>query len=237
MSSPSVDDRLTRYNIVLPLLCTTQTPSKSGAQVGWTCNLGESGTCLALPKRLPLNQPLRLCFQTNGGPLKAEGRLVWVGQSGFDLIRHGVAFTRIAPEHQRTLREVLLSQGHVRPAGVRLSVALPVTCRSRGQAHLSVQGRVGDISRGGLLLYLPQVQPTGMELVVTLNTPAGPLALGGTVVWVEAAKRRPSRESIRHGLQFTVLDAAIELALARLLTVMPRPTQPLTHGAEALRLR
>ena len=236
MSPTSMDHRLTRYPVVLPLLCTVPTSSRTGPQVGWTRNLGESGTCLVLPKRLPLTQPLHLCFQTDGGPLKAEGRVVWAGQPGVDLIRHGVAFTRIAPEHRRVLRDLLLSQGHVRPAGVRLSVALPVTCRCRGQARPPLQGWTGDISRGGLSLGLPQVLPPATELVITLHPPAGPLTLAGTIIWVEAAKRRASREWIRHGLQFTVLDAAVDLALARLLTMLPQPTQPAPLREEALHL-
>jgi len=237
MPASSGDDRLTRYTIVLPVMCTTQTPSRSRAQVGWTRNMGESGTCLVLPERLPENQPLRLCFQTDGGHLKAEGRVVWVGQLGLDLIRHGIAFTRIAPEHRRALRDLLLVQGHVRPAGLRLSVSMPISCRCRGLAGPPVQGRTGDISRGGLLLCLPRVLSAGTELVGTLQTPAGPLTLGGTIVWVEASKRRLSSESIRHGLQFTILDAAIELALARLLTEIPRSMPPSAGKTEALRQR
>ncbi|HWT79341.1 MAG TPA: hypothetical protein VN648_11125, partial [Candidatus Methylomirabilis sp.] len=91
--------------------------------------------------------------------------------------------------------------------------------------------------RGGLLLCLPRVLSAGTELVGTLRTPAGPLTLGDTIVWVEASKRRLSSESIRHGLQFTVMDAAIELALARLLTEIPRSTPPSAGKTEALRIR
>jgi hypothetical protein len=137
-----------------------------------------------------------------------------------------VAFTRIDADHRLLLRDLLLSKGHVRPAGLRLSVALPVTCRCRGQARPPIQGLTGDIGRGGLSLALPEVLPPATKLLVTLRTPAGPLTLPGTVVWVEASKRRRSRTSIRHGFQFTVLDAAVVLALARLLTVIPRHTQP-----------
>ncbi len=236
MSAATVDHRLTRYPIVLPLLYTARTLSRSRTEVGWTRNLGEGGACLLLPERLSLNLPLHLRLQTDGAPIKTQGQVVWVGKPGFDLVRHGVAFTRIAPDHRRALRILLLSQGHVRPAGVRLSVALPVTCRYRRQARPPVQGWTGDISRGGLSLVLPQVLSPATELVVTLHAPAGPITLGGTIVWVEASKRRPPRESIRHGLQFTVFDAAVELALARLLTKMPRPTQPLPRGEERLRL-
>jgi len=237
MSTSSVDQRLTRYPIVLPLLCTGRTPSRSGAEVGWTRNLSESGTCLLLPRRLPLTLPVHLCFQTDGGPFKAEGRVVWAGQPGFDLVRHGVAFTRIAPDHRHALRGLLLPQRNARPAGVRLSAALPVTCRCRGQARPPIQGWTGDISRGGLSIGIPQVLPRATDLVVTLHAPSGPLTLAGTVIWVEVSKRRTSRASIRHGLQSTVLDAAVELALGRLLTMMPRPTQsPPPDEQEALRL-
>jgi hypothetical protein len=195
--------------------------------------LGENGTCLVLPKRLPLTQPLHLCFQTEGGPLKAEGRVVWVGPPGGELVRHGVAFTRMAPEHRQALRAVLLAQGHVRPAGVRLSVVLPVTCRCRGAAQPPLTGWTGDISRGGLSLRLAQGLPPATELLLTLHPPAGPLTVAGTIVWVETSTRRAARDSIRHGVQFTLLDAAVDLALARLLTRRPSPAP---HGEDALRL-
>ena len=147
-----------------------------------------------------------------------------------------MVFTRISPDHRRVLHDLLLANGHVRPAGVRLAVTLPVTCRFRGQARLPLQGWTADMSRGGLSFDLPQLLPTGTDLVVTVRHPTGPLSLAGTVVWVEASRRRPPRGSIHHGFQFTVLDAAVELALARLLTRMPRFPQPLPRAAQGLLL-
>jgi len=232
MAAASVDQRFTRYPIVLPLLYTARTPAQNGAEGGWTHNLSEGGACLLLPERLPPRLRLHLHLQTDGAPLEAEGRVIWSGKIGSDLVRHGVAITRIHADHRLLLQDLLLSKGRIRPAGVRLSVALPIMCRCKGQARPPIHGLTGDIGRGGLSLALPDALPPATELVATLRTPAGPLTLPGTVIWVEASKLRGSRTSIRHGLQFTVLDAAVVLALARLLTVIPLQSQ-LPQPAEA----
>lgn len=236
MSSASADQRSTRYTIVVPLLYTARTSVRQRDEVGWTRNLSENGACLLLPERLPLKLSLHLRLQTDGAPFGAEGQVVWAGKPGFDLVRHGIDFTRISPDNRLALRDLLRSNGHVRPAGVRLAVALLATCRCRGQARPPIQGWIADISRGGLSLRLPQALPPGTDVVVTLRSPAGPLTLVGTVVWVESSRRRTSKESIRHGLQFTLLDTAVELALARLLTMMPRHGQPLARVEQGLRL-
>jgi c-di-GMP-binding flagellar brake protein YcgR len=234
LSGASVDGRLTRYPIALPLLYTARRSTRHRAEAGWTRNLSESGACLLLPERLPLKLTLQLRLQTDGGPINAEAQVIWAGKPGFDLVRHGVAFTRIAPDQRRALRDLLRWSGSVRPAGLRLSVAVPITCRCRGQAQPPVQGWSVDLSRGGLSFTLPHALPLGTELVITLRTPTGPLTLAGTVVWAEASRRRPRKESVRHGFQFSILDAAVDLALARLLTMMPRYRRPSAHAEQGL---
>ncbi len=236
MAGAHVDGGLTRFPIALPLQYTVRIPARHGSEVGWTRNLSESGACLLLPERLPIKISIQLLLQTDGGPIKAEARVIWAGKPGFDLVRHGVAFTRIAPDQRRALRDLLRWSGSVRPAGLRLSVEVPITCRRRGQAQPPIPGWTVDLSRGGLSLRLPQALTPGTELIITLPAPTGPLTLAGTVVWVEASRRSPRKETVRHGFQFTILDAAVELALARLLTLLPRSDRPSARPAHGLLL-
>ena len=236
MAGAHVDGRLTRFPIALPLQYTVRLPARHGSEVGWTRNLSEGGACLLLPERLPIKICIQLLLQTDGGPIKAEARVIWAGKPGFDLVRHGVAFTRMAPDQRRAFRNLLRWSGSVRPAGLRLSVSVPITCRCRGQAHPPIPGWTVDLSRGGLSFSLPQALPPGTELIVTLPAPTGPLTLAGTVVWVEASRRCPRKEAVRHGFQFTILDAAVELALARLLTLLPRSSRPSARPAQGLLL-
>ncbi len=222
----------TRYPLILPVLCSS---SGTQTQAGWTSNLSSAGGCLMLPQRLPLAQTLRLRFQTNGEFLEAEGRVVWVGQSGSDLIGHGVAFIQMAPLHREALLWLLLKQGLVRPAGLRVAVTLPVTCRCPDEAQPPLRGYTSNLSRGGVAVALPQPLPLGTELVITLQAPEWPLTLAGTVVRVEAASGRGPGELIRHGVRFPALDPANDLALARLVTRFPYSPLAVPREPEALR--
>ncbi len=228
MAYTSGNRRFTRSPLVLPVLCTADPATRVGSQAGWTRNLSPTGGCLVLPERLPLAQPLQLGFQTAGGLLEAEARVVWVGHPDCDLRGHGVFFTRMAPAPRRVLLELLCTQGLVRPAGLRLAVSLPVTCQGQGQPPL--RGWTSNLSRGGLALALPQRLPGGTAVVLTLHAPPDALTLAGTVVWGEGEPGRSPGEAIRHGVRFPVLDPVSDLALARLVTRLPRPPRPAQHA-------
>ncbi len=228
MATACYDQRSTRYPLVLPALYAPV--GRSRPLVGWTRNLSATGSCLVLPERFPLNQPLHLGVQTDSGLILAEGQVVWTKLSRFNFLRHGVAFTRMAPAHLRALVN-LLAQEDNRPAGVRLAVALPVTCRCRRTILSPFSGWTGDLSRGGTLLYLSRMLPRSEEIVVTLHAFGEPLTLAGTVVWVDPVNARANRSLIRHGVQFNILDPAVDLALARLMALTPRLTYPRHDGS------
>lgn len=208
-----------RYSIRLPLLHKAESSGADRAEMGWTHNMGEGGACVELAERLQPPGPIRVRLQTAKGAIELETRLIWsreADSSGGGTL-HGMAFLQIAPEQLEDLRELLLSEGAVRHAGVRWPLDIPVTCQPQGPLGPPVQGRTGDIGRGGLLLRLPEALPPGTRLEVTLHAPQEPLTVFGEVVWMEAAERRTPGELIGHGLRFTSLGRSLSTALGSLL--------------------
>ncbi len=215
--------RFARYLIVLPLLYKSRGPAPSRVGVGWTRNLGEGGTCAELNERLQLGTPLTARLQMDRGLVEVEAHVVWVQDPApvAGGIQHGLAFDSIPPDQQHILQDVLVSRGEKRRAAVRLPLDIAVTCRPKGQAGPSLPGRTGNISRGGLLLYLSQVVPPETVLELTLHSPYGPLTAEGVIVWVAPPERRTPGEPIRHGLRFTVLGWTTSLSLGLFLVEAP----------------
>lgn len=218
MAERSEQRRFRRYPIQLPLLHTPKNPAHARTGAGWTRNLSEGGACVELGEHLPSRMPLRVRLRTDRGAIEAEAQVVWAGGSrlGDGGICHGMAFTRIAPDHLQALGDLILTRGLVRQAGVRIPFEVAVACRLRGQAGPPLEGWTRDVSRGGLSLRLPRVLPPGAALEVTLHTPAGPLRADGAVTWVAPPEGRTPGGPIRHGLQFTALDwsSVVSLGLA-----------------------
>ena len=220
MPKLSESRRFPRYSIQIPLLHRLKIPVSFRSGVGWTRNLSEGGACVELAERLSPQMSLFLVLRTDRRSILAEADVVWAGESSPARggIPHGVAFTRIATEESRALRDLLRSEGEAGHAAVRLPLELSVTCRRKGEAGSSLQGWTGNISRAGLLLHLPQALPPGTELELTLHSVNGPLAAEGTIVWVEASEGRTLAASIRHGFRFSELGWSISLSLGLLLT-------------------
>jgi c-di-GMP-binding flagellar brake protein YcgR len=161
-----------RYLIQLPLLHREPAPSAVG--VGSTKNLSQGGACVELAERLHEKTPLHARLQTDRGIIHVEARVVWSGDPApRGGILHGVAFVEVAPEHDRALCALLLSQGEVRQAGVRLPLELAVTCRPKGHPDPPIQGQTGNLSRGGLLVRLPLTLPPDTVIELTLHTRTG----------------------------------------------------------------
>ncbi len=221
----TVKRQLPRYSIQLPVLHQPRAPAAGGKGVGWTHNLSEGGACVELDERLPVPSPLRLRLQTEGGAIEVEAEVVWeVEAQGAEEadpaergILHGVAFSPLAPDQLQALRTLLASEAEERRAGVRLPLDLAVTCEAKGAGGSPVQGRTENMSRGGLLLRLSQVLPSGTVLELTLHPADGPVTAEGEIVWVEPPEKRTPSEPIRHGLRFTALGWSRSLSLALLL--------------------
>lgn len=211
--------RFTRYPIVLPLLHRGRGPAPVPTGAGWTCDLSGGGARLRLAEQFRPQDSLSLRFQTDCGPIEGDAQVVWGGNPDPDGggIQHGVAFTHLPPDQLQPLRGILTSQKPWWHARDRLPVEVPMTCRLQRRPGPALQGRTRNISRGGLLLLLPQVLSPGAALEVTLHTPAGSLAAAGTIVWADPRGRQLPGKLTKHGLRFTALTWSTSLALARFL--------------------
>ncbi len=211
--------RFTRQQIALPLLHRPKDATGARAGAGWTCDLSAAGARIEVAEHF---EPLKIIYvylQTDYGSIEGEARVIWAvdGPPREGGIRHGVAFTHLAPDHCQVLQELLSSLKPWLVARGRLPLNLPVTCRPLRQPRPPLQGRTGNFSRGGVLLCLPKAltPPTALEL--TLCRPTETLTLTGIVVWAEPVGRQGQGGLIAHGLRFTSLDWITSLALARFL--------------------
>jgi hypothetical protein len=192
-------------------------PAKIG--VGWTRSLSEGGATVELAERLRSLSPLRVRVQTDRGALEAEAQVVWIGGRAPDGggILHGLAFTRIAPEHFQTLCDILPPLAMRRHAGIRLPLDLAVTCQPTNPPGPPLHGRTANVNRGGFLLRLPRLLPPRTRLEVTLHAAKAPLWVEGAVVWVEPPEIWKPGESIGHGVQFIAPSWSTMLSLSLLL--------------------
>jgi len=220
MSNPSERRRFHRYPVQLPLVFMAVAPAPAKRGAGWTRSLSEGGATVALAERLRPQLSLRVRFQTDQGAIETEAQVVWIGGRAPEGggILHGLAFTRIAPESFQTLRDVLVLLAMRRHAGIRLPLDLPVTCQPTHPPGSPLDGRTGNVNRGGLFLRLPRLLPPGTRLELTLHTAKAPLTVQGTVVWVEPPEMWKPGESIGHGFQFTGPSWSTMLSLGLLLT-------------------
>lgn len=220
MLQVAVQRKCPRYPIQLPLLYRPKLPTlMNNVGAGWTRDLSESGACIELAERLQPKGLLTLRLRTDRGPIQAEAQVVWVGEPAplCGGIPHGLTFTLVAPDQSQSLRELLLPLSMAPHAGVRLPVDLPIKCQPKNPPGVALQGRTGDMSRGGLLLLLPEALSPRTALEATLHTATGPLSVAGVIVWTEPPERRRYGRSIKHGMQFTSLDWSISLYLGLLL--------------------
>ncbi|MGE5851459.1 MAG: PilZ domain-containing protein [Candidatus Methylomirabilota bacterium] len=211
--------RFTRYPIVLPLLHGGKGPALASTGVGWTCDLSGGGARVRLAERFGPQDSLHLRFQTDVGAIEGDAQVVWTGapDPAGGGIQHGVAFTNLSPDQLIPLRGVLTSQKPWWQPRNRLPVDVPVTCQLQRRPGPALQGRTVNMSRGGLMLLLPQVLSQGTVLEVTLQTSPGLLTAAGTIVWADLRGRQALEKLIRHGLSFTAVNWSTSLALARFL--------------------
>lgn len=220
MPEPSERRQFHRYPIHVPFLHKSENPGSTSTGVGWTRDLSEGGACVELDRRLSAPTPLQVRLQTDRGAVEAEARVAWIGGRAPEGggVLHGLAFSRIAPEHFKTLCDVLLPLALRRHTGIRLPLDLAVTCQPTNPPGPPLHGRTGNVNRGGLLLRLPRLLPPGTSLEVTLHTAKAPLTVEGMVVWVEPPEIWKPGESIGHGFQFTAPSWSTMLSLGLLLT-------------------
>jgi hypothetical protein len=229
MSEWSVPRSSPRYAIQIPFLHKPRSAASTRAGVGWTCNLSEGGACVELAEPLRPHMPLWGRLQTDGGLIEMQAKVAWARNPGSPEggILHGVTFTQITPDQLSALQTLILSKGLVRHPRVRLPLEAPVTCWRRGESGSPLFGGTRDVSRGGLLLRLPQVVPPETRLDVTLHHPSWLLMVEGAIVWVAPPEGRTPGGPIRHGFRFTQPTWSTSLALGLLLTEPLRDFPPL----------
>ncbi len=211
--------RFPRFEIHVPFLYTALAHASATRGAGWTRSLSEGGATVELSERLRPLTTLRLRLKATQGILEAEAQVVWNGgrvpEGGGQV--HGLAFTKIAPDQVQALRETLRPLTVMRHAGVRLPLDVPIICHPKNPAGSPLQGRTGNVNRGGLFLRLPRLLPPGTAVEVTLHAPMERLTVDGAVVWVEPPEIWKPGESIGHGVRFTALDWPALLSLGLLL--------------------
>ncbi len=217
LTTHAVERRFPRYRISLPLLHRPKARKALNVGIGWSRDLSEGGACVELAERLRVQRPVRIQIQTDAGAIQAEARVVWRKDTPEGGSLHGVAFTHVAPDQLKVLRDVIHRKGERGDAGIRLPLEVSVTCQPVGQEAAPIAGWTGDVGRGGLLLRLPTPLSPGTALDLTLHTPHGPLTAQGVVVWVASPERQPSEGPIPHGLRFTTLGWSTMLSLGLLL--------------------
>jgi c-di-GMP-binding flagellar brake protein YcgR len=219
----SAQRRHPRYPIKLPILFKVTDPQAPQAGVGWTRDLSEGGACLELGVHLEPSTALRLLLRTETRSLELDAEVVWAGQPASEgqAVLHGVAFTDLNAEKQQALRDLFLPRTRAEGEGVRIPLELPVSCRPKGMKEPVLQGCTGDISRGGLLLLLPEVIPPGFALEISLHTARGEIATEGVIVWVGSKDEQTAGGFVRHGFQFTGISWPDQMTLGLLLTETP----------------
>lgn len=223
-----------RYLVHLPFLYRVNAPGSSGLEMGWTFDLSERGACVELAQRFPPPLTLHLILQTDRASIEVDAEVVWAGTPALPGgILHGVIFKWTAPEHLQALRDLLPSIGPAGTTGVRLHLDLPISCHLNGHGGPLLEGRTGDISREGLLIFLPRVIAQDTELEITVHTPVEPLIMPGKIVWVRSPEQATPGELIAHGFCFTSLRWCTPLILATLLGKAVQKQRPSSRSTRS----
>ncbi len=211
--------RCSRYQLRLPVVFRAEVAGEDRTGVGWTCNLSESGLCVELDERLRPETLLALQIYTDRGSIDVRGRVVWVGRpGGLDHgIPHGVGLEKLPPEQRQALHGMLLPLSMVPHADVRLPLRLPVSCQCKEHTRELLQGQTGNLSRAGMLVYLPQALSPGTVLGISLPTAKGGIRVEGRVTWASPQARNQPGQPIPHGVRFIFLRWAESLLLGLLL--------------------
>jgi hypothetical protein len=206
--------------------------------MGWTFDLSEQGACIELAQRFPPATSMRLNLQTDRRTIEVDAEVAWAGTPALPGgILHGVILNHIAPDHRQALRDLLPTTAPAGTAGVRLHLELPITCHLNGQGAPCFEGRTGDVSREGLLIFLPVTLAQDTELEITLHAPGEPLRMPGKIVWVRSAANTPPGEPIAHGFRFTSLRWCTPLILAALLGKPLQDRQPSSRSPKKALVR
>ena len=194
--------RYLRHPVRVPVLykkLNQEAPAPTG--MGWTEDLGEHAACLKLPTTLHLGWTLGLVIFAEPEVIEAEGRVVWVragGQRHF--YYHGVEFVRLSPAYYESLLKALPQDKPAQQRGTyRFPMTRPVECQVGGVHTPPMEGQTADVSRAGVMVFLPRRIPPRTRIEITL-APPHPDRIRGRVRWVADVDDNPGL--IRHGIEF-----------------------------------
>jgi c-di-GMP-binding flagellar brake protein YcgR len=232
MTQTISERRFPRFDVQVPVRHASAATPQAPSRVGWIRNLSQGGACIEMEERLPAPSPLQIRLQTDQGSVDVEAQVVWEAERAPEKpedgggVLCGVAFTYLAPEQMQAIQTLLPAEGAMRRSEVRVPLDLPVTCQARGSEGRPLEGKTGNISRGGLLLRLSQELPTGTLVDLTLHGTEGPIHGEGEVVWMDPAEQRTPGAPIKHGVRFTAMGWSRARTLALLLTGSQQPAAP-----------
>ena len=223
MSEWTAKRRHPRHPIRLPVLYKVTDPAAARAGVGWSRDLSEGGACVELAEYLEPMSPLTLLLRTGEGGLELEAEVVWAAQSeaAGQPVLHGVSFVQLSEAQGKALNKLFTLKEHTRLQGLRLPLELPISCRPKGMTGPVMQGHTGDVSRGGLLLLLPEAIPPDFPLEITIQTRRGNVEAQGVIVWGGSKEKHAAGEMFRHGFKFTDISWPHQMTLGLLLAEMP----------------
>ncbi|MFQ5881156.1 MAG: PilZ domain-containing protein [Candidatus Methylomirabilales bacterium] len=193
--------RFPRYAIQVPVLfrrLDQEGPAQAG--IGWTLDLSEGGACLELQVELPVGCLLGLVIFANPETVEAEARVVLVEGRLKETFVHGVEFLQLPPAQYDALLKALPQEKTLRQKTIRLPITLPAYCKPIRTNTPSLEGWTGDISRTGVMVFLPQVLSPNTEVEITLQTAQGQLRLPTQVRWADTSTDGVG--PFRHGLEF-----------------------------------
>ncbi|MFQ5839423.1 MAG: PilZ domain-containing protein [Candidatus Methylomirabilales bacterium] len=193
--------RFPRHPIQVPVLYRRlDLEDPAGADIGWSMDLSEGGARLDLRALVRVGSRLGLVLFTHPEAVEAEARVIWTRKQDYDAVHHGVEFLYLPSTHFTALLKAFPQEHSVRQRAIRLPITLPAQCRAPCEGLPPLRGWTGDISRTGVLLFLPRQLPLNTEAEVTLEDARGKLRLPGRVRWVDGS--RNGMGPIRHGIEF-----------------------------------
>ena len=193
-----------RLPLRMPVRCEGRAVA-SYRTLGFTKNVSRSGLLLEAPQVMVQGATTHLRMLTGTRIASAEAAVVWTSEASPG--RMGFRFTKMSRADAFALEELLAFQGGPTPrSSLRIPIDLEVTCLVPPNTRL--QGRVENLSDGGLLVVLPQAVPPRTRVSV-----AGPAWLALPPVEAEIVWTRDSlqKEGALHGLRVLADETGKEL--------------------------
>lgn len=133
--------------------------------------------------------------------VEVEGSVVWVRAGGQRTsYHHGVEFLHLTPAYHQSLLKALPPKKTLqRRAFYRFPLTLPVFCQDVRANTPPLEGRIGNISRSGIMIYLSQQVPPRTRVEIMFQPPRTE-RIRGKVRWVGHATNDSGL--FRHGIEF-----------------------------------